>query len=133
MINLQPTECNICSGKVVYISNAKIYGKQFGSGYCYLCTDCKAYVGTHEPRPHEAYGILADEEMRELKKQCHSIFDPFWSNEEKSRYRRNKRHKLYKKLAQDMEIPEEECHFGYFDKDKLKKAMVIIRKWDADI
>jgi uncharacterized protein with PIN domain len=67
MVNLQPTKCNLCGGRVEYISNAEIYGRIYGSGYCYRCRNCGAYVGTHERRPKEAFGILANEEMRKMK------------------------------------------------------------------
>lgn len=62
-----PKICNICGGKVIYCSNAEIYGVEYGSGKCYLCTKCGAYVGTHKPRPKEALGLLADEQMRKGK------------------------------------------------------------------
>jgi hypothetical protein len=76
-IDLCPTKCNICGGKVVYTSNAEIYGKEYGSGKCYLCQNCRAYVGTHKPRPKEALGVLADGRMRKGKMCCHEIFDSF--------------------------------------------------------
>ena len=68
MIDKYPTVCNLCGGKVIYTSNARIYGKEYGSGKCYLCTNCGAYVGTHKPRPREALGLLADAKMRTGKK-----------------------------------------------------------------
>ena len=38
MINTQPEVCNLCGGKVIYTSNARVYhGREYGSGYCYLC------------------------------------------------------------------------------------------------
>jgi len=46
MIDLQPKKCNLCSDPVEYISNAKVYGRKYGSGYCYRCRSCNAYVGT---------------------------------------------------------------------------------------
>ena len=39
-----PTVCNICGGKVSYVSNARVYGSRYGSGWCYLCESCGAYV-----------------------------------------------------------------------------------------
>lgn len=66
-MDLHPTVCNLCGGSVVYTSNAEIYGREYGSGKCYLCTQCGAYVGTHKPRPQEALGLLADERMRKEK------------------------------------------------------------------
>ena len=46
MINTHPTRCNICGGAVTYGSNSRIYGREYGSGYCYLCEQCGAYVGS---------------------------------------------------------------------------------------
>lgn len=74
-IDLHPKKCNICGGLVIYTNNNLIYGKSYGSGKCYLCTQCGSYVGTHEPRPTEALGLLADSQMRTLKKKCHIIID----------------------------------------------------------
>ncbi len=124
-MNLYPTTCNLCGGHVVYTSNAKIYGKEYGSGRCYLCKNCGAYVGTHKPRPQEAMGLLADSEMRELKKACHALFDPLWQGKPKAHKKRND---LYYWLSTQMYIPREECHFGYFDTGRLKTALKILTR-----
>ena len=124
-MNLHPTKCNICGGEVIYTSNARIYGKEYGSGKCYLCTCCGAYVGTHTPRPEEAYGLLANEEMREMKKKCHDLFDARWLNQKD---RRTARKAEYNKLAAHLCIPVSECHFGYFDMDMLNKAYEYLRE-----
>ncbi len=126
MINLQPTVCNICNGHVIYTDNSVIYGKPYGSGKCYLCTNCKAYVGTHEPRPKEAYGLLANKEMRDMKMKCHDLFDAQWKNEKKSKDRHRARQNAYKNLAEKLNIPLDECHFGFFDIDMLTKAYNIL-------
>lgn len=57
-VNLYPKVCNLCGGKVECISNSVIYGREYGSGYCYRCQSCGAYVGTHKPWPKRAMGIL---------------------------------------------------------------------------
>lgn len=118
-INLQPTTCNLCGGKVVYIDNKIIYGKSYGSGYAYFCTQCGAYVGTHRPRPKIALGILANAEMRKAKNMCHDMFDSLWHNQKEREY-------YYKLLASHMGIPPEECHFGYFDMEQLNFAYSIL-------
>ena len=123
-MNLHPTKCNLCGEKVIFTSNARIYGKEYGSGKCYLCTSCWAYVGTHKPRPDEAMGILADAEMRQMKMKCHELFDKRWMAE---RNRRKARNKEYEALANYLGIPVEECHFGYFDMDMLNKAYDYLR------
>lgn len=123
MIDLHPTVCNICGGKVLYTSNADIYGREYGSGKCYRCISCGAYVGTHKPRPREALGILADQHMREAKILCHAIFDSKWKGKPKAR---KKRADLYRWLSRRMDISIEECHFGYFTLEQLRVAYLYL-------
>lgn len=130
MIDLYPTVCNLCGGKVEYINNAKIYGRPYGSGYCYRCTECGAYVGTHYPWPRQALGILANAQMREWKMKCHNLFDPFWKGAGKRK--RERRKNLYIRLAGEMRIDVADCHFGYFNLDELKRAYQILEKWQEN-
>lgn len=123
MIDTHPTRCNICGGHVVFTSNATIYGKEYGSGKCYLCQSCGAYTGTHRPRPREALGLLADESMRKGKVLCHDLFDEMWKGKPKAQ---KKRKDLYAWLADQMDISFEECHFGYFDIDQLRQAYKLL-------
>ena len=108
---------------MIYTSNAVIYGKEYGSGKCYLCRNCGAYTGTHKPRPAEALGLLADEPMRKGKKMCHAIFDKLWMGRPKAK---KKRKDLYWWLSEKIGVPFEECHFGYFDIHQLRKAYKIL-------
>lgn len=126
MIDVHPTVCNICGGRVVFIENKQIYGKSYGSGYCYFCTKCHAYVGTHKNKHRKAMGILANKEMRLWKMRCHSVFDSLWQNNKERNF-------LYSKLAKALNIPVEDCHFGYFDMSMLQKAYDIIRGWRSDV
>lgn len=121
-MNKHPKICNICGGNVAYTTNDKIYGRKYGSGYAYLCTNCGAYVGTHKPRPKEALGILANAEMRTMKMKCHDIFDGLWKN-------REQRNKLYERLSKELQIPVNDCHFGYFDLNRLNEAYEILKTW----
>lgn len=123
MINLYPTKCNLCSGEVVYTSNADIYGRAFGSGKCYRCLNCGAYVGTHKPRPREALGILANEHMRKEKIRCHELFDSMWKDKQNASKLRKE---LYWLLSRKLNITYEDCHFGYFGLDMLQKAYGIL-------
>lgn len=125
MINLQPTKCNICGGNVIYTSNDKVYGRKYGSGYCYLCANCGAYVGTHKPRPKQVLGLLANAEMRQLKMKCHALFDKHWST-------KFEREGCYIQLAQEMGISIMDCHFGHFNLEQLKEAYKILQNWEAD-
>ncbi len=128
MVELHPKKCNLCGGKVVYVTNDKIYGKRYGSGYCYLCQNCGAYVGTHIPRPKEALGLLSNSFMRETKMMCHGIFDSFWKGKPKAS---KKRHDLYRWLANEMGLPVSDCHFGYFDEQRIVEAYMILTHIDG--
>ena len=126
MVELMPKTCNICGGEVEFVPNTKIYGRflKYGSksGYCYHCKECGAVVGTHIADPRKALVILADENMRKLRQKNHDMFDKFWRN-------KAERKECYDKLAAEMGIPTEECHFGYFDADQLNSAYTILIKW----
>ena len=125
-IDLFPKTCNICGGPVEYTTLERVYGHflKYGkkSGHCYHCKSCGAVVGTHVDRPLEAYGLLANQEMAVLRQRNHDMFDHFWKN-------RAERTKMYKKLADAMGIPFEECHFGYFNVEELEKSYQILLKW----
>lgn len=126
MIDLKPIKCNICGGTVIFTSNSRLYGREYGSGKMYYCTQCGAYVGTHKPRPEEALGILGNKEMRDMKMRCHALFDTKWKNEPTSRKRHVARKNAYRWLADKLEIPVDDCHFGYFNMDTLNKAYKIL-------
>ena len=127
MVELQPKICNLCGSKVIYTSNSVVYGgREYGSGFCYLCTQCGAYVGIHKPRPNEALGLLADAKMRSLKMQCHELFDRKWRNHPQNT-RRLARKRAYEELAEKLDIDVSECHFGYFNLDMLNRALDILQ------
>ena len=81
MINVQSARCNLCGGKVVHISSAVIYGQKYGRGYCYLCTSCGAFVGTHIPYSRKVLGILVNEKIRkDLVQLVGGLFYVYQSN-----------------------------------------------------
>jgi len=125
-IDFYPKTCNICGGDVEYVRLTKVYGRhlKYGvkSGYCYHCKNCGATVGTHITEPRKAYGILANQEMATLRQRNHNMFDKMWKN-------RKQRTKLYQKLADEMGIEFENCHFGYFNVEELEKSYQILLKW----
>ena len=125
-IELCPKVCNICGGEVEYVEKTSIYGPvlkyKTGSSYCYHCTKCGAVVGTHKEKPLEAMGLLADKEMRDWRQKAHSMFDKFWKTQEQ-------RTACYQRLADEMGIPFEDCHFAYFTTKQLEQAYTILVKW----
>lgn len=111
---------------VIFTSNKIIYGKEYGSGKCYYCTQCGAYIGTHEPNPSLALGTLANEDIRKMRMKCHELFDAKWKKEKGTKKKHLARNNEYRKLAIALGIPVEECHFGYFNMQMLQEAYELL-------
>mgnify|MGYP004669273201 FL=1 len=114
----KPTICRYCGSPVVYTSNAEIYGKEYGTGKCYLCRNCRAFVGVH-PGTDTPLGTLANEELREWRKEAHFWFDRIW----KKPTRITTRYNAYGNLARKMGLPREETHIGMFEIEQCKKVI----------
>ena len=121
----RPKVCNLCGGEVSFVRNELIYGRPYGSGRAYLCSVCGAYVGTHANSPRTAMGLLADDEMRELRKQCHELFDMTWHD-------RKERSIRYMELARKMDMNSADCHFAWMDKSDLKRALSLLKEGNDD-
>ncbi len=114
----KPTICRYCGSPVVYTSNAEIYGKEYGTGKCYLCRNCRAFVGVH-PGTDTPLGTLANEELREWRKEAHFWFDRIW----KKPTRITTRYNAYGYLARKMGLSREETHIGMFEIEQCKKVI----------
>lgn len=114
-----PTVCNLCGGKVIRTTNDRIYGKTYGNGKCYLCTDCGAYVGCHDNG--NALGILSKGNTKQLKMRVHHNFDAVWKSEKIFRCN------AYMQFAKILGIPTKLCHFGYFNEDLLQASLFVMR------
>lgn len=128
----KPTICPFCNSQVELMSNSVIYGREYGNGVCYKCINCDSYTGVHDkPKNNGDYialGLIANREMRELKKQCHAIFDPVWK-ENKDKI---KRKHTYFYLADHLEIEMKDCHFGHFDLEILQKSLIILEDFSLE-
>lgn len=115
----KPTICNLCGGQVIY-NKADVYKSV--SGFVYYCTNCHAWVGTYPHDKEIAYGPLANFDTRKKRALIHDWFDALWSNHEE-------RDALYGKLAQELGIEKENCHFAQLSDSNLDRAEMIIKKW----
>lgn len=118
-MNKQPKVCNICNAPVEYVDSSVVYWRSYGM--IYQCTECDARVSVHKGT-NEAMGILANEELRELKKKCHLLFDRQWKNGNK------KRRQAYKELSELLDIDISDCHIWYFDKKVCKHIIKLFSK-----
>jgi len=116
-----PTICCYCVSPVIFTGNEAIYGRKYGNGMCYKCTSCDSYVSVHSGTKIPM-GRLANQELRDLKVQCHALFDPLWKNKGPIR-----RDQAYVWLAEVLGITQCECHFGWFDKPMLLRCLNILQ------
>ena len=99
----------------------------------FLCRPCKAYVGTHKASG-KALGRLADNELREAKKEAHFYFDQIAKTSlinkiwRKHIPKTNNRTKAYMWLSRQMGIEKDLCHIGMFDVDDCKKVVEICKR-----
>lgn len=94
--------CPYCNSNAELKDASCIY-RRSGYGMVYVCAnfpECDSYVGVHEnsTRPK---GSMADFDLRELRKQVHSIFDPLWRGNTKY-----ERKEVYAAAAQVFKVRE---------------------------
>lgn len=119
----KPTICRYCESPVVYTSNAEIYGREYGEGKCYLCRNCRAFVGVH-PGTDTPLGTLANEELRRYRKAAHYWFDQLW----KGPTRQMTRYKAYGWLAEQLGLPREKTHMAMFEKEQCEATIRLSRE-----
>lgn len=129
--------CPFCNKEAKFCENKEIYGRNYGKSYmCYFCKDCDAYVWTHN-NTEKPYWTLANKETRNARHLCHELLDPLWKNvwewDYKSGTRWEERKRLYKMIAEKMNIPIEEMHFGMFDIEKCREAYRIILSYKKSL
>lgn len=117
-----PEACVNCDSKVEIVSNAAIYGREYGEWpWAFKCTCCDSYVGMH-PYTNIPLGSLADVETRAARKRAKSVFNPLWQSGHMSRS------EAYAWLAGKLGILDvNTCHVGWFDVDTCAQVVEICR------
>lgn len=131
--------CPFCGSAVEFKSNAIIYGREFGPGFAYICSkfpECDSYVGCHGDKAYVEdrgiitndlrwmpLGTLANKELREIRKSVHVMIDPYWQTKKISRG------KLYRILARELNLDEQDTHIAMFDKATCQKILDHFYEW----
>lgn len=120
--------CNICgsiarltTGKEIYPHRKDLHRKKF-----YACNEIHdlAYVGCH-PNTEKPLGkLLADAQLRKLRKQCHYVFDVYWKKGDFTRS------EAYLRLADALQIPKKKCHIAMFDKEQCINMLNVLEFQD---
>lgn len=61
-------------------------------------------------------------EINAKKHNAHVWFDKLWKNHEE-------RDVYYRRLAEELDIDYDKCHFATMSEKELDRAIVIIKKW----
>ncbi len=115
-----PEGCNICGSlkSVILTDSTVIYGSSYG--LIYLCIKCRSYVGVHQDKNNNhgeadaPKGMLADRELRDLRKTAHKYFDPLWQDTNLSRKG------AYKVLKRVLDISDDRAHIAVLSKQELR-------------
>ncbi|MBY9081032.1 hypothetical protein KIH86_23040 [Paenibacillus sp. HN-1] len=68
-------------------------------------------------------GTLATKELRELRRQAHSIFDPLWKDGHMLR------HSAYRRLSEFMGTDRKETHIAMFNEEQCRRIIAGFRKF----
>lgn len=121
--------CSYCARRaVLLLDSAPVYG--IDRGPLWRCPSCPAWVGCH-PRSDRPLGRLADLELRRAKQAAHRFFDPLWRHavEVRGWSRKTARGSAYRWLANELGIPAEDCHIGWFDLGHCRRVVAVCRPW----
>jgi len=112
--------CPYCGKAAELVDISAVYRQSYGM--IWLCKPCDAYVGVHKNSPKFApLGTLATKELRKLRNQVHSLFDPRW------RKGKMTRSSAYAWLANQMNLRVEKTHVALFDEHQCKLALEILK------
>lgn len=120
--------CPYCLSWAELTDDSAIYGRSYG-GMVYKCTHgCDAYVFA-DPKTLKPYGRLADAELRALKKEAHSWFDPLWkANAQLKNIPGWQAKKIaYDWLAEQLGEPKEDMDIGWLDVSGCRLAIDICK------
>lgn len=116
--------CPYCGAKAVLRNSSEVFSKPKYNEMMWVCSNypnCDAYVGCHKGTSIPL-GRLANQRLRNLKKEAHRQFDPIWKSGLMSRK------EAYRWLADMLHIPCDECHIGMFDIKMCQKVIAICKK-----
>ena len=129
--------CPYCQRQSVLVPGQIIYPHRQDLSWLHFwqCDPCDAFVGCHAPNTWhkegplkihhyglEPKGTLAQQELRDARRQLHQAFDRIWLAGSWSRG------KAYRWLSTHLGIPFDQTHIGMFDLDTCMRARQLVRK-----
>ena len=65
---------------------------------------------------------LYSKKIKDKRYECHKWFDKLWSNGKQ-------RHDLYIRLANELNLDIDSCHFATMNEEQLNKALSLLKIW----
>lgn len=123
---LKPSK--LVKGDLIYPRHPHLHERFF-----YACMPCKAWVGTHENSAHKkrprALGRIANQELRDMKREAHASFDPIWQKIQAGGFSKTKAREIaYSWLSVQMDIPIHHCHIGRMTVEQCKQVIQICER-----
>ncbi|MBR9807408.1 MAG: hypothetical protein GYB49_09315 [Alphaproteobacteria bacterium] len=133
--HLPCTDCgcntpDLVTGAVIYPHRPDLADKPI-----WLCP-CGAYCGCH-PGTQDPLGSTAGPETRNARSYVHRVLDPLWrtipdqykgkGKLEPHQLRSMMRRRVYRYLAAEMGISEDDCHTGMFSIEQCRQAYAILK------
>lgn len=121
-------KCPHCQKRAKLTTGRTVYPRRpdLATKVLWICRDCDAWCGVHDNSPRfKALGTPANKELRQLRRQAHSFFDPLWQlkQDRDSCARHVARNSGYAWIATKLGIPVEECHIAMFNKEKCQAVV----------
>lgn len=118
-------ECDYCGNPAECVTGADVYPHRpdLADKIIWECKPCEARVGCH-PKTVKPLGRLANEQLRILKMQAHSKFDPIW------KMGNMKRKSAYAWLAKELEIDASLCHIGMMNEVMCERVIEVCNEYN---
>lgn len=116
------SHCPYCGAETEYRSSEGIY--QEYTCMLHVCNDCDAHVGCI-PGSDQSMGMLAKKGLRNLRIECHKVYDPLIDAKvnQSGVKRKQAQAEGRKWLSSYLDIEIECCHIGYFDEEQCRRVI----------
>ena len=75
-IEVNPSQCPECGGKVILTTNHVVYGRAYGKQLVYYCQQCNSYAFTQKiDNEYKAMEMMKNKYRRKLEKEVISMFE----------------------------------------------------------
>lgn len=119
----KPKRCDRCRSRNISVTtNNILFGVLKGDWpLVWYCHSCGAAVGCH-PHSEFPFGRMADRETRRWRGRAHKHFDKLFRQKNLM-----SREEAYRWLARCMKLERDECHISYFNVDKCKQTIKLVK------